>query len=71
VAACAQDSTTYETEHLWVLEDKIRGGWAGQMIGVSFGEPTEFRCLAEIIPEEELPEWRPEMVASTLDQDDL
>ncbi len=23
-----------------VLKDKIRGGWAGQMIGVSFGAPT-------------------------------
>ena len=23
-----------------VLEDKIRGGWAGQMIGVSYGAPT-------------------------------
>ena len=25
-----------------VLENKVRGGWAGQMIGVSFGAPTEF-----------------------------
>ncbi len=71
MAACAQDSATYQTERLSVLEDKIRGGWAGQMIGVSFGEPTEFRYMGEIIPEEELPEWRPEMVASTLNQDDL
>jgi len=71
VAACAQGGATYETEHLSTLEDKIRGGWAGQMIGVSFGEPTEFRYLDRIIPEDELPEWRPEMVASTLKQDDL
>ncbi|UCD24090.1 MAG: ADP-ribosylglycohydrolase family protein [Gemmatimonadota bacterium] len=71
MTACVQDNVTHETEHLSVLEDKIRGGWAGQMIGVSFGEPTEFRYLDRIIPEEELPEWRPEMVASTLNQDDL
>ena len=32
-----------------VFEDKIRGGWAGQMIGVSFGAPTEFRSNAKII----------------------
>jgi len=31
------------------LEDKIRGGWAGQMIGVSFGAPTEFRSNGKII----------------------
>jgi hypothetical protein len=24
------------------FEIKVRGGWAGQMIGVSFGAPTEF-----------------------------
>ncbi len=71
VVACDQESATYRTEALSVLEDKIRGGWAGQMIGVSFGEPTEFRYQGEIIPEEELPEWRPEMVVSTLNQDDL
>jgi hypothetical protein len=69
--ACVSESGTYETELLSVLEDKVRGGWAGQMIGVSFGEPTEFRYLGRIIPEEELPTWRPEMVGSTLNQDDL
>jgi hypothetical protein len=25
------------------LRDKIEGGWAGQMIGVSYGAPTECR----------------------------
>ena len=24
------------------LQDKIKGGWAGQTIGVVFGAPTEF-----------------------------
>jgi hypothetical protein len=70
-AACEQDRGAYETEALSVLEDKIRGGWAGQMIGVGFGAPTEFRYLDRIIPEEELPTWRPDMVAGTLNQDDL
>jgi hypothetical protein len=71
VTACVQDSSTYKTELLSVLEDKIRGGWAGQMIGVSFGAPTEFQYMGQIIPEEDLPQWRPEMVAETLNQDDL
>ena len=31
------------------LEDKIRGGWAGQMIGVAYGAPTEFRWRGQII----------------------
>jgi hypothetical protein len=52
-----------------VLEDKIRGGWAGQMIGVSFGAPTEFvsngRTIGWPI------EWKPDAVANAIGQDDL
>jgi hypothetical protein len=32
-----------------VFEDKVRGGWAGQMIGVSFGASTEFKSNGKII----------------------
>jgi len=52
------------------LRDKIEGGWAGQMIGVSFGAPTEFRSLGKII-EGDLPAWKPERVSNALNQDDL
>ncbi len=38
----AADPAT-KTISLVDLRDKIEGGWAGQMIGVSFGAPTEFR----------------------------
>ena len=31
------------------LKDKIRGGWAGQTIGVTFGGPTEFRYNGTMI----------------------
>jgi hypothetical protein len=53
-----------------VLRDKIEGGWAGQMIGVSFGAPTEFRSNAKINTGE-LPKWTPGRVSNSLDQDDL
>jgi hypothetical protein len=52
-----------------VLEDKVRGGWAGQMIGVAFGAPTEFRSNGKI-NEAEL-KWTPDMIADTIHQDDL
>jgi hypothetical protein len=52
-----------------VLEDKVRGGWAGQMIGVAFGAPTEFHSNGKIL-EGEL-EWTPDMIANTIHQDDL
>jgi uncharacterized membrane protein YeaQ/YmgE (transglycosylase-associated protein family) len=51
------------------LLDKIKGGWAGQMIGVSFGAPTEFRARGKIL-EGEL-QWTPERVSNAIGQDDL
>jgi len=33
------------------LENKIKGGWAGQTIGVTYGGPTEFKYLGRIIPD--------------------
>jgi hypothetical protein len=32
-----------------VLEDKIKGGWTGQTIGVTFGGPYEFRYQGTFI----------------------
>ena len=34
-----------------VLKDKIMGGWAGQVIGCTFGGPTEFRYKGTMIQE--------------------
>lgn len=53
------------------LRDRIEGGWAGQMIGVSYGAPTEFRWREEIIPEDKMPVWKPEMISNAIGQDDL
>jgi hypothetical protein len=55
---------------LATLRDKIQGGWAGQMIGVSFGAPTEFKSNGKI-NEDPLPKWTPERVSNALGQDDL
>ena len=52
-----------------VLEDKIRGGWVGQMIGVAYGAPTEFRSNRRIIAHPL--EWTPDRVSNALGQDDL
>ncbi|MCX6552309.1 MAG: ADP-ribosylglycohydrolase family protein, partial [Acidobacteria bacterium] len=52
------------------LEDKVRGGWAGQMIGVSYGQETEFKAMGKIL-EGPLPAWSPDLVERALDQDDL
>lgn len=39
------------------LQDKIRGGWAGQTIGCTFGGPTEFRYAGTMINDNIAIEW--------------
>ncbi len=39
------------------LQDKIKGGWAGQTIGVTFGGPTEFRYNGTIIQDYQPIKW--------------
>ncbi len=67
---CLYAAGPYREIPMKVLHDKIAGGWAGQMIGVSYGAPTEFRSNGKI-NESELPKWAPERVSNSLGQDDL
>ncbi len=53
------------------LYDKTAGSWVGQMIGVTWSASTEFRFNSVIIPEGEVPEWKPAMVNDAFGQDDL
>jgi ADP-ribosylglycohydrolase len=40
-----------------VLQDKIKGGWAGQTIGVSYGGPYEFKFLGTMINDYQALAW--------------
>ena len=42
-----------------VYREKMRGGWLGQMAGVGWGAPTEFRWKGQIIPADKMPPWDP------------
>ena len=42
--------------------DKMKAGWIGQIAGVSWGGPTEFKYQDRIIPEDAMPAWSPEMI---------
>jgi hypothetical protein len=39
------------------LKDKIKGGWAGQTIGVTYGAPVEFRFQGTMINDYQKLEW--------------
>ncbi|HEX5154214.1 MAG TPA: ADP-ribosylglycohydrolase family protein [Parafilimonas sp.] len=53
--AFAQPSTIKISKE--VLEDKIKGGWAGQTIGVTFGGPYEFRYQGTFIGDYQKLRW--------------
>ena len=40
-----------------VLQDKIKGGWAGQTIGVVYGAPVEFKYNGSLIDEHHIIPW--------------
>jgi hypothetical protein len=39
------------------VEDKIKGGWVGQIVGGAWGAPTEFRFNGRVIPAGGVPRW--------------
>lgn len=50
--------------------DKMKGGWIGQMVGVGWGGPTEFRFRGVIVPEDRMPAWTPSLI-NQFNQDDI
>jgi len=50
--------------------DKMKGGWIGQMAGVGWGGPTEFHARGAILPADQMPQWKPEMI-NQFGQDDI
>lgn len=44
-----------------VLMDKIRGAWAGQVIGCTYGGPTEFK-YANFISDEQVLDWNDDII---------
>jgi hypothetical protein len=66
---CATGDSNFKVISEQELKDKIAGGWAGKMIGVMYGEESEFKARS-VIYEKDLP-WEPEMIKGALGQDDL
>jgi len=65
------DGKEYRKISVAEYRDKMKGGWIGQIAGVCWGAPTEFRSCNKIMPEGDMPEWKPEMINNAFGQDDL
>ena len=54
LAACTEKKLELSKSE---LADKIKGGWAGQIIGCTYGGPTEFRYRQKMIPDDVKINW--------------
>lgn len=52
-----------------VLQDKIKGGWAGQTIGVTYGGPFEFKYLGTMINDYQRLPWPDGSIKRYFDQE--
>ncbi|MBA4322127.1 MAG: hypothetical protein C0408_04855, partial [Odoribacter sp.] len=69
ISSCKPSFTGFRTISPEVLKDKIAGGWAGKMIGVTYGAPTEFRAQSRIY--EDSIKWKPSDIKGSMWQDDI
>lgn len=65
-----EDNIEYRRISINEYVNKMKAAWIGQMIGVGWGAPTEFRFIAETIPDDEVPEFNSDMI-NVFEQDDL
>jgi hypothetical protein len=67
--SCNNSSREFRSISPEVLKDKIAGGWAGKMIGVTYGAPTEFSALSRI--NDDSINWKPSDIKGSMWQDDI
>lgn len=68
----AKGAETKQFRRLAVADyrDKMAAGWIGQMAGVGWGAPTEFKYNGRIVPQDDVPPWKPELI-NQFAQDDI
>ena len=69
IISCKTTPDGFRTIKPEVLKDKIAGGWAGKMIGVTYGAPTEFRAQGKIFSDSI--KWKPSDIRGSMWQDDI
>ncbi|MFZ0472122.1 MAG: ADP-ribosylglycohydrolase family protein [Bacteroidales bacterium] len=69
VSSCKPSSGEFKTISPEVLKDKIAGGWAGKMIGVTYGAPTEFRAQGKTFTDSI--NWKTSDIKGSMWQDDI
>jgi hypothetical protein len=68
-SACTSRPKDFHEINAETLKDKIAGGWAGKMIGVTYGAPTEFHAQGRTF--DDSIHWTPKDIRCSLWQDDI
>ncbi len=68
-SSCEKSPKVFKVISPEVLKDKIAGGWAGKMIGVTYGGPTEFRAQGKVYVD--TIKWKPSDIVQSMWQDDI
>ena len=69
LVSCKQPKADFRSISPEVLKDKIAGGWAGKIIGVTYGAPTEFKARNSIFTDSI--HWSPSDCWHSMWQDDI
>ncbi len=68
LTSCGQNDRYVEIKSDTMV-DKVKGAWAGKMIGVMYGRPMEF-VVTDVMYSDSI-HWEPEFVTSSLNEDDI
>jgi len=68
-SACKSKHAEVLTISPKMLKDKIAGGWAGKMVGVTYGAPVEFRAQGKTF--DDSIKWTPQDIRGSMWQDDI
>ena len=68
-ASCKSSTDEFKSITPEILKDKIAGGWAGKMTGVTYGAPTEFRAQSKMYTDSI--NWKPSDIKGSMWQDDI
>jgi hypothetical protein len=68
-AFCKSSTDEFKAITPEILKDKIAGGWAGKMTGVTYGAPTEFRAQSKMYTDSI--NWKPSDIKGSMWQDDI
>ncbi|MCX6889958.1 MAG: ADP-ribosylglycohydrolase family protein [Verrucomicrobia bacterium] len=71
LGAAPKAAIEYRRLSLAEYRDKMKAGWVGQMAGVTWGAPTEFKFKDQIVPLDKVPVWKPSLINDAFKQDDI